>query len=53
MRVVVAADSGTPGRRAFARIRAADAVDTPVTDTAADARRVRRFEGAGIRVVAV
>ncbi|MFH9862118.1 DeoR/GlpR family DNA-binding transcription regulator [Streptomyces sp. NPDC017202] len=52
-RVVVAADSGKLGRRAFARICAADAVDTLVTDAAADARTVRRFEEAGIRVLAV
>ncbi|MFH8805384.1 DeoR/GlpR family DNA-binding transcription regulator [Streptomyces sp. NPDC017936] len=52
-RVVVAADSGKLGRRAFARICAADAVDTLVTDAAADAEAVRRFEDAGIRVLAV
>ncbi|MFH9827181.1 DeoR/GlpR family DNA-binding transcription regulator [Streptomyces bobili] len=53
VRVVVAADSGKLGRRAFARICSADAVDTLVTDSAADARTVRRFEEAGIRVLAV
>ncbi|MEU6575217.1 DeoR/GlpR family DNA-binding transcription regulator [Streptomyces sp. NPDC046805] len=52
-RVVVAADSGKLGRRAFARICAAELVDTLVTDTAAPADTVRRFEEAGIRVVAV
>ncbi|MGW0877271.1 DeoR/GlpR family DNA-binding transcription regulator [Streptomyces sp. NPDC002740] len=50
-RVVVAADSSKLGRRAFARICAADAVDTLVTDTAADAAAVGRFEEAGIRVL--
>ncbi|MFE0450670.1 DeoR/GlpR family DNA-binding transcription regulator [Streptomyces sp. NPDC058914] len=52
-RVVVAADSSKLGRRAFARICAADAVDTLVTDAAADATVLRRFEEAGIRVLAV
>lgn len=52
-RVVVAADAGKLGRRAFARVCAADAVDTLVTDAAADADAVRRFEEAGIRVLAV
>ncbi|WP_406010505.1 DeoR/GlpR family DNA-binding transcription regulator [Streptomyces sp. NBC_00637] len=52
-RVVVAADSSKLGRRAFARICAADAVDTLVTDTAADAATVDRFEEAGIRVLLV
>ncbi|KUN77967.1 DeoR/GlpR family DNA-binding transcription regulator [Streptomyces griseoruber] len=52
-RVVVAADSSKLGRRAFARICAADAVDTLVTDTGADAETVRRCEEAGIRVVLV
>ncbi|MEV0239815.1 DeoR/GlpR family DNA-binding transcription regulator [Streptomyces sp. NPDC050674] len=50
-RVVVAADSGKLGQRAFARICAAEAVDTLVTDTAADAQTVRRFEEAGLRVL--
>ncbi|MFF6879081.1 MULTISPECIES: DeoR family transcriptional regulator [unclassified Streptomyces] len=52
-RVVVAADSSKLGRRAFARICAAEAVDTLVTDTAADTEVVRRFEEAGLRVVTV
>ncbi|PNG20718.1 DeoR/GlpR family DNA-binding transcription regulator [Streptomyces cahuitamycinicus] len=52
-RVVVAADSSKLGRRAFARICAAEAVDTLVTDTAADPEVVRRFEEAGLRVVTV
>ncbi|MEV6180977.1 DeoR/GlpR family DNA-binding transcription regulator [Streptomyces sp. NPDC052015] len=52
-RVVVAADSSKLGRRAFARICAADAVDTLVTDAAADPTALRRFEEAGIRVLAV
>lgn len=50
-RVVVAADSSKLGRRAFARICAADAVDVLVTDTAADTETVGRFEEAGVRVV--
>jgi DeoR/GlpR family transcriptional regulator of sugar metabolism len=50
-RVVVAADSSKLGQRAFARICGAEAVDTLVTDTAADAETVRRFEEAGLRVV--
>ncbi|MGW7202432.1 DeoR/GlpR family DNA-binding transcription regulator [Streptomyces sp. NPDC054837] len=52
-RVIVAADSSKLGQRAFARICASDAVDTLVTDTAADQDAVRSFEEAGIRVVAV
>ncbi|MGW0335555.1 DeoR/GlpR family DNA-binding transcription regulator [Streptomyces sp. NPDC003011] len=52
-RVVVAADSSKLGRRAFARICAAEAVHTLVTDTAVPADVVRRFEEAGLRVVAV
>ncbi|MGW0911712.1 DeoR/GlpR family DNA-binding transcription regulator [Streptomyces sp. NPDC002784] len=52
-RVVVAADSSKLGRRAFARICAADAVDTLVTDTTAGADTVRRFTEAGIEVVTV
>ncbi|MEV3973282.1 DeoR/GlpR family DNA-binding transcription regulator [Streptomyces sp. NPDC050698] len=52
-RVVVAADSGKLGQRAFARICAAEAVDTLVTDTAAGAQTVRRFEEAGLRVLTV
>ncbi|MFF6914756.1 DeoR family transcriptional regulator [Streptomyces sp. NPDC012466] len=52
-RVVVAADSSKLGQRAFARICAAEAVDTLVTDTAADVETVRRFEEAGLRVVTV
>ena len=52
-RVVVAADSSKLGQRAFARICAAEAVDTLVTDTAADAERVRGFEEAGLRVITV
>ncbi|MGW2823836.1 DeoR/GlpR family DNA-binding transcription regulator [Streptomyces sp. NPDC001443] len=50
-RVIVAADSSKLGRRAFARICAAGSVDTLVTDTAADADAVRRFEEAGVRVL--
>ncbi|MFI9345303.1 DeoR/GlpR family DNA-binding transcription regulator [Streptomyces sp. NPDC052773] len=52
-RVVVAADSSKLGRRAFARICGTEAVDTLVTDTAADEAVVRRFEEAGVRVLAV
>ncbi|MFF4486493.1 DeoR/GlpR family DNA-binding transcription regulator [Streptomyces sp. NPDC001544] len=52
-RVVVAADSSKLGRRAFARICAAEAVDTLVTDTAVGQDMVRRLEEAGVRVVAV
>ncbi|WP_320778492.1 DeoR/GlpR family DNA-binding transcription regulator [Streptomyces sp. CRN 30] len=52
-RVVVAADSSKLGRRAFARICATGAVDTLVTDAAADEGAVRRFEEAGVRVLAV
>lgn len=52
-RVVVAADSSKLGRRAFARICAAESVDTLVTDTAAEPETVRRFEEAGVRVIAV
>ncbi|MFF2847834.1 DeoR/GlpR family DNA-binding transcription regulator [Streptomyces sp. NPDC058001] len=52
-RVVVAADSSKLGRRAFARICAADRVDTLVTDTAADPDTVARFEEAGVTVVTV
>ncbi|MEU0724117.1 DeoR/GlpR family DNA-binding transcription regulator [Streptomyces sp. NPDC006140] len=52
-RVVVAADSSKLGQRAFARICAVEAVDTLVTDAAADAATLRRFEEAGLRVVTV
>ncbi|MFF0833456.1 MULTISPECIES: DeoR/GlpR family DNA-binding transcription regulator [unclassified Streptomyces] len=52
-RVVVAADSSKLGRRAFARICAAELVDTLVTDTAVAQDTVHRFEEAGIRVLAV
>ncbi|MFF7473027.1 DeoR family transcriptional regulator [Streptomyces sp. NPDC008092] len=52
-RVVVAADSSKLGGRAFARICAAELVDTLVTDTAAAPETVRRFEEAGVRVLTV
>jgi DeoR family transcriptional regulator of aga operon len=52
-RVVVAADSSKLGRRAFAWICAAESVDTLVTDSAVDPEVVRRFEEAGVGVVAV
>jgi DeoR family transcriptional regulator of aga operon len=52
-RVVVAADSSKLGRRAFARICSAESVGTLVTDAAVGPDTVRRFEEAGVRVVAV
>ncbi|MGW4440433.1 DeoR/GlpR family DNA-binding transcription regulator [Streptomyces sp. NPDC004596] len=52
-RVVVAADSSKLGRRAFARICAAELVDTLVTDTAVAQDTAHRFKEAGIRVLAV
>lgn len=50
-RVVVAADSGKPGQRAFARICGVKAVDTLVTDAVAGADAVRPFEETSIRVI--
>ncbi|MFJ9348056.1 DeoR/GlpR family DNA-binding transcription regulator [Streptomyces sp. NPDC101237] len=52
-RVVVAADSSKLGGRAFARICAAELVDTLVTDAAAEPEAVRAFEEAGVRVMTV
>lgn len=52
-RVIVAADSSKLGQRAFARICAAEAVNTLVTDTAVAPDMVRRFEETGVRVVTV
>ena len=52
-RVIVAADSSKLGQRAFARICGADEVDTLVTDTAASADEVRRFEETGLTVITV
>ncbi|MFF4536262.1 DeoR/GlpR family DNA-binding transcription regulator [Streptomyces aureus] len=52
-RVIVAADSSKLGQRAFARICSTTSVDTLVTDTAADPGTIRRFEEAGIEVMAV
>ncbi|MEI5520166.1 DeoR/GlpR family DNA-binding transcription regulator [Streptomyces brasiliscabiei] len=52
-RVVVAADSSKLGRRAFAWICATESVDTLVTDSAAAPETARRFEEAGVRVIAV
>jgi DeoR family transcriptional regulator of aga operon len=52
-RVIVAADSSKLGQRAFARICSAESVNTLVTDTAVAPDMVRRFEEAGVRVVAV
>jgi len=52
-RVVVAADSSKLGQRAFARICSVESVNTLVTDTAVTPETVRRFEEAGVRVVAV
>jgi DeoR family transcriptional regulator of aga operon len=52
-RVVVAADSSKLGQRAFARIRATDAVDTLVTDAAVRPETVHAFEEAGLQVLTV
>ncbi|MFB7497555.1 DeoR/GlpR family DNA-binding transcription regulator [Streptomyces sp. NPDC056161] len=52
-RVVVAADSSKLGQRAFARICAAEDVDTLVTDASVAPQTALRFEEAGIRVLAV
>ncbi|MDL2075030.1 DeoR/GlpR family DNA-binding transcription regulator [Streptomyces sp. GXMU-J15] len=52
-RVIVAADSSKLGGRAFARICDASTVDTLVTDAAAGADTVRRFQEAGVEVVTV
>ena len=52
-RVIVAADSTKLGGRAFARICDASTVDTLVTDAAAGADTVRRFQEAGVEVVTV
>ncbi|MGW3108117.1 DeoR/GlpR family DNA-binding transcription regulator [Streptomyces sp. NPDC001100] len=52
-RVIVAADSSKLGQRAFARICSAESVDTLVTDSAVEHNMARRFEEAGVRVVAV
>jgi hypothetical protein len=46
--VIVAADSSKLGQRAFARICAAESVDTLVTDVAVSGDMVRRFEEAGV-----
>jgi DeoR family transcriptional regulator of aga operon len=52
-RVIVAADSSKLGRRAFARICAAEAVGTLVTDASVAPATVRQFEEAGVEVVTV
>ncbi|MCX5243581.1 DeoR/GlpR family DNA-binding transcription regulator [Streptomyces prunicolor] len=52
-RVIVAADSSKLGQRAFARICSVESVNTLVTDAGVGADMVRRFEEAGVRVVAV
>ncbi|GHE45742.1 transcriptional regulator [Streptomyces longispororuber] len=52
-RVVVAADATKLGRRAFARICAAEQVDTLVTDTAVTEETAARFTEAGVSVLAV
>lgn len=52
-RVIVAADSSKLGQRAFARICAAESVDTLVTDAAAGPETIGRFEEAGVEVRAV
>jgi DeoR family transcriptional regulator of aga operon len=49
-RVVVVADGSKLGRVAFARICTLAEVDELITDTAADAREIRRIEDAGVRV---
>jgi DeoR family transcriptional regulator of aga operon len=51
-RVIVAADSSKLGQRAFARICSVESVNTLVTDAGVGADMVRRFEEAGVRVVA-
>src|SRR5690606_5538030 len=51
-RVVIVADASKLGRHAFARICAAEQVDTLVTDTGADPDQVAAFERAGVRVIA-
>jgi len=51
--VVVAADSSKLGTHAFARIRRVEEIDLLVTDTGADAKDLRRFEEAGVQVLAV
>ncbi len=50
-RVVVAADSSKAGRRAFARICAADEVDVLVTDAGIDQAQSEGLAEAGVRVV--
>jgi DeoR family transcriptional regulator, aga operon transcriptional repressor len=50
-RVIVAADSSKAGRRAFARICAADEVDVLVTDAGIGADQSARLAAVGIRVV--
>ncbi|MEU2562364.1 DeoR/GlpR family DNA-binding transcription regulator [Streptomyces longispororuber] len=52
-RVVVAADATKLGRRAFARICAAEQVDTLVTDTAVTEEAAARLTEAGVSVLAV
>ncbi|MGW0831599.1 DeoR/GlpR family DNA-binding transcription regulator [Streptomyces prunicolor] len=52
-RVVVAADSSKLGQRAFARICSVESVNTLVTDAGVGADMVRRFEEAGLTVLAV
>ncbi|HEX5190467.1 MAG TPA: DeoR/GlpR family DNA-binding transcription regulator [Streptosporangiaceae bacterium] len=50
-RVIVAADSSKAGRRAFARICAADEVDVLVTDAGIDQALSEALADAGVRVV--
>jgi DeoR family transcriptional regulator of aga operon len=50
-RVVIAADSSTVGRRAFARICTAREIDVLVTDTGIAAEDAARLEDAGVDVV--
>ncbi|HXS64468.1 MAG TPA: DeoR/GlpR family DNA-binding transcription regulator [Streptosporangiaceae bacterium] len=50
-RVIVTADSSKAGRRAFARICAAQDVDVLVTDSGIDQAQVARLTEAGVQVV--
>ncbi|MGN6679687.1 MAG: hypothetical protein ACTHKL_18140 [Streptosporangiaceae bacterium] len=50
-RVIVAADSSKAGRRAFARICAAEEVDVLMTDPTIDEAQLAALADAGVRVV--
>ncbi|MFG2784082.1 DeoR/GlpR family DNA-binding transcription regulator [Streptomyces prunicolor] len=52
-RVIVVADASKLGQRAFARICSVESVNTLVTDAGVGADMVRRFEEAGLTVLAV